>query len=72
MANKDKVVVKSDGETIIKEKDFDDIVLLVRRKTKEDVIFIAGDPEIAAALLAEATAKLAEKVSQEINNLVYD
>ena len=67
-----KVTVKDDGNTLLKEKDFDDIVLLVRRKTKEHVIFIAGDPEIACALMAEATAKLAAKVSEDINRELYE
>lgn len=59
-----KVTIKSDGEKLLQEKDFDHIVCLVRRKTGEDVIFISGRPDIAVALMDEATSKIVDSLEQ--------
>lgn len=62
-----KIVIKEDGEKLVNEKNFDDAVCLIRRNTGEHILFIAGRPEIAIALMCEATARITEKMNDAQN-----
>lgn len=65
-----KVTIKDDGKKILSEKDFDDIVCLVRRKNGEHVILIAGRPDVAVALMAEATSKVVDSMKDDMHNAI--
>lgn len=59
-----KVTIKDDDKKLLKEKDFDDIVCLVRRKTGEHVLFIAGRPDVAFALMTEAASRMIDTLDE--------
>lgn len=65
-----KVTIKDDGEKLLQEKDFDDIVCLVRRKNGEHVIFVAGRPDVTVALMAEATSKIVDSMKDDLHETI--
>lgn len=65
-----KVIIKDNGNTLLKEKDFEDIVCLVRRKNEEHVIFVSGRPDIAMTLMSEAASKLVDRMKDDIHEAI--